>query len=93
MDDKLKATMWCCGAMNEMMNLGLVQAGQWELTMAGIAMFDQLEQQFKPSDEHIIGFSQAVGGEESIVLAGLLSVYRDKKEEMLKKVEEMGEQD
>lgn len=96
MDDALKSTMWCCGALDEMKEMGLIGGGEWELTVRGTSIFDQLEQCHKPSDEHIVGFSQVIGGEQAMEIAGLLSAYRDKKEEMIKEIakyEEMGEQD
>jgi hypothetical protein len=89
LDDSTKATLWVIGALEELRRLKLVDSdGSLFLTPKGIASWDQLDAQWKPSVFMILMVMNTLGCLNER-LYKLLLLFRDDREKVLKKCDEL----
>jgi len=84
-----KTMVWGFGVLKELVNLGVLSEGRWGITPKGISYFDQIYEDFTPTNAELIFFCTSLiiidcleeSEKESLFL--FMTVYRDDKEKFL----------
>lgn len=83
----VKSTLWVFGAMDELMNRGIIyeeSSNKGQLTNLGISMWDQLDAVYKPENEEIVSIvtwmynNGEIGKEDVIPISKLLIAFKDR---------------
>ena len=84
MVEEIKPIVWCTGALDEIIKLGLVEGGGFEIPVNLLATFDQLDSQFSPTDDEIINFTRFLKVREGLRKHTILFLilFRDDREGM-----------
>ena len=91
--DDIKALLWVFGVMQELSNLGMVEgSGEFYLAPKGVAAFDQILQDFTPTNHQILVVASMLGPtdtlESLVTIIEMMYDYCDDKEAFLKNVQE-----
>jgi hypothetical protein len=86
--DSAKTIFWCSGVIKEFHDLGLIErTGEkvFEISIKGLALWDQLDRDWQPTDSMIFNFGQWVYGVKTLFL---IMMFKNNREEFYEKIEE-----